>query len=930
MHFDLLWDAVVERGLFGSGSTQFRRYWGFLLLERLLPYLSEDTVPALMSPNIVRALSDNISVGKKSLLANVSMRTADRLVSVCEGNTKVGLAVLTHLLNQKGSMGQAGGGKQTNLRTMMANRIVAKLDSEAIVGYVAYLQEMYVQPQKAQAQAAAGVAARSMDKGNMSIRAVDKQRTWAVDQMIRVARFAQLPITDALTTNVLHFIVAHAGFAPASKDPKRCGVAELATAPDPPLSDNTRNHMCASLISFVGDLNRFSNQAQGSADGEAGAHSAGRLALGCSRSGTAWATSAVDKLLDCAAKKTKAVLHGFSSCKPTLEEMAKVLHAMAAKAAAYAAAGAVANAQRVRGLELLLGNVCLVGACWTNKDVRAEFLEVAPEVAECYKRLEAQLDGEAKTPKKRSEEEKQEQEGGDPKPVEVLVDVILSFMTKDLHFLRKLCDQVFVPFTDLMTADAVDAIIGVLKAKEGDDPEDGAAVEAEMDVDGMMDVDDDSDVSMAEDNEDDQEQLGAVDEELRRKIEEALGNAATSLGNEDGGDVSASGEEEEYDDEQMTVFDDKLAEIFRHKKEQKLAVRDLRISLINFKLRALDLVDVFLTKQPGNALVIRLLPTVVDLAKATSGDSRTKPLHDRTIAILGARRPKYPTGFDSEAGLALLDAVHKRARRAQDKAELTMLGNVAAFVTRALMDNAQTDEARKAVSDRVVDIAKASLADFMTRKSSQIHADFFRPATEKLLPSQVAIVWRIAHMALADYGRPGQAVNVYRQVQAFALAETVVASVPRVASESSDAAHTSALAETAERLLRELQAAVCETILFAVSSENKAAGSGKLRIEPLRLKEMLMHLVEVARRCIAKDDAFRQAAQRAFAPSDKWAGAVAALASASTVFALKIFRAFCANMADAGQLAEPAAVARVVSAFGKKPRKAGGPAAARK
>ncbi|KAJ1771650.1 DNA-directed DNA polymerase [Coemansia sp. RSA 1813] len=931
MHFDLLWDAVVERGLFAPGSTQFRRYWGFLLLERLLPYLSEDTVPALMSPNIVRALSDNISVGKKSLLAKVSMRTADSLVSVCEGNTKVGLAVLTHLLNQKGTIGQASGSKQTSLRTMMANRIVAKLDSQAIVGYVTYLQEMYLRPQTAQAKA--GVAARCMDKNNMSIKVVDKQRTWAVDQMIRVARFAQLPITDDLTTSVLHFIVAHAAFAPASKDPKKCGIPELATAPEPPLSDNTRNHLCTSLISFVGDLNRFSSQTHGSTDNEAGAQPAGRLLVGCSRSGTVWATSAVDKLLDCASKKTKSVLHGLPESKPTLVEMAKVLHAMAAKSAAYSEAGAVANAQRVRSLELLLGNVCLVGACWTNKDIRAEFLDVALEVAECYRRLEMQLDSETKTPKK----SKKHSEGDDePKPVEVLVDVILSFMTKDLHFLRKLCDQVFVPFTDLMTADAMDAIIGVLQAKEGGDAgaaEDGAAVETEMDADGMMDIDDDdddSDVSMAGD--DDLEQLGAVDEELRRKIQEALGSAS-AIDNEADGEVSASGEEEEYDDEQMTVFDDKLAEIFRHKKEQKVAVRDLRISLINFKLRALDLVDVFLTKQPDNALVIRLLPTVVDLAKATRADSRTKPLHDRTMAILGARRTKYPTGFDTDAGLSLLDAIHKRARRAQDKAELAMLGNVAAFVTRALMDstpataNDKDSEKHKTVSSRVFDIAKASLADFMTRKGSQIHADFFRPTTEKLLPSQLDIFWRIAHVALSDYARPGQTVNVYRQVQAFALVEVVVATVPRVMSESSDVTDIGAFVEAVESLLREMQTAVCETIQFAVSDENKVSGSssaGKLRIEPLRLKEILIHSVDIARRCIAKDDVFRLAAKRAFKTESKWTEGVAALSKASTVFALKIFRAFCTNMAVAENLAEPDAVARVVSAFGKKPKKTGG------
>ncbi|KAJ2470176.1 DNA-directed DNA polymerase, partial [Coemansia sp. RSA 2320] len=61
MDFETLWERVVERGLFAAGASQFRRYWGFLLVERLLPHLSESTVAGMMSPNIVRALSDNIA-----------------------------------------------------------------------------------------------------------------------------------------------------------------------------------------------------------------------------------------------------------------------------------------------------------------------------------------------------------------------------------------------------------------------------------------------------------------------------------------------------------------------------------------------------------------------------------------------------------------------------------------------------------------------------------------------------------------------------------------------------------------------------------------------------------------------------------------------------------------------------------------------------
>ncbi|KAI9506816.1 DNA polymerase phi-domain-containing protein [Coemansia spiralis] len=925
--FDILWDAVVEKGLFAPGSTQFRRYWGFLLLERLLPYLSEETVPALMSPNLVLALSDNISLAKKSVLAKVSMRAAEMLIAVCESNTKVGLAVLTHLLNQKSAFKQTDS-KNLNLRTMMANRIVAKLDSEAIVGYVNYLQKVFLTPKRVRTKS--GVADRSLDT-KASEKSIEKQRIWAVDQMIRVARFAQLPITDELTANVLHFFVAQAAFEPATKEPEKCGIPELATAAVPPLSINIRNHLSSSLVSFVGDLNKSSSQSQegGNVETESsGQPQAGRMSIGCSRKGAAWSTLAVDKLLDCAAnKKVTFALHELSKCKPELTSMAGVLHSMDKKAFEYAAAGSTVSARRVKCLELFLGNICLIAVFWTSKDIRAEFLEAASDVAKCYEQLIAQIDGLSKTPSKRKtrssakpEESAQESE---PKPVEVLVDMILSFLTKDLNFLRRLCEQVFVPFADLMTTDAMDAIIGVLQAKEGADIEEDN-VETEMDIDDMMEVDEalgnedganDSDVSMTEG---DQDQLEAVDEELRRKIQEALGDASVI---EDAGEASASGEEEEFDDEQMTVFDDKLAEIFRHKREQKIAARDLRISLINFKLRALDLVDVFLSKQPENPLVIRLMPAVVDLAKSTHADTRNKPIHDRTMGILRSRRTKYPVGFNSEDGLALLEAIHQRARRAQDRAELAMLGNVSAFVTRALFGNAKTDAERKVISEKAFELAKGAVVDLMTRKASPIHAEFFRPTVEKLLPSQLGIFWRLALVALTDYARPNQAVNVYRQVQTYTLVEIIAWTVSRLINESSDVKDVGPFADIVENVLHELQSALCDTILYAMSDRNKIPSSGKLQIEPLRLKEILASTIEIIQRC-TKEAAFKEAAERAFETDEKWTKAIAGLSSPSNLFSLEIFRSFCKRMAKAEQLADPLALASVASSQGKKGKKA--------
>ncbi|KAJ2738454.1 DNA-directed DNA polymerase [Coemansia sp. Cherry 401B] len=809
MEFELLWERVVEQGLFAPGATQGRRHRGFMLLERLLPHLSEETVPALMTPNVVRAMSDNVSAKAKSPLAQVGLRTVERLSVVCEGNPKVGLAVLTHLLNQKSTIGS---GERGSLRTLMANRIVATLDSEAIVGYVEYLQQVFTVPGRARGRE--GVA-DPRHVANVSEKSVEKQRAWAVDQMIRVARFGQLPITDELTTGVLRFVAMQAAFSDV-RDAK---------APAPPLTAATRDYCALALVNLVGELSRQAEPSRAKTAEPDEQTGAARGAAGRARDGTAWATAALALVADKAPRGAKVVLHGFGETRAVLGEMLGELRAMA-KQAGKLKGGA---AQRVQALELLLGNVCVAAAFAANPQTQAEYLEVAPEVRECYRRLAGKA-------------------GDGPEPVEVLTDILLSLLTRESSALRRLCDQTFVPFAEVMTAPAVDAIVDVLRAREGGS--EGVEVEPEALDDDAMDVDmsDASDVSDAE------PEAPEIDEELRRRIEEALGSEG------DAGEASASGEEETFDDEQMKVFDDKLAEIFRHKKQQKTWVRELKLSFVNFKLRVLDLADVFLARQGDSALGVRVVAALVDLVHATQRSTRSRVVHDRAAAILGSRLAKVPAGADTDAALELLRTAHTRARQAADRRELDTLGSVAAYAARAALDSGSAVEPVQA-------LYAESARDFMARKASQLQVGFFRASLERLRADQLHMLWAVARDTLEQFGHPLRAVNVYRQVQAFALADAVAATAGR--------ADAGALGSGARELLAALRGALLATLEFAVADANRNAATGKLLLDASRLREIVNSALQVVRR-VGRSGAFGEA-MAVLAPDAAWTQAVEAL-----------------------------------------------------
>ncbi|KAJ2362277.1 DNA-directed DNA polymerase, partial [Coemansia sp. RSA 2607] len=371
-----------------------------------------------------------------------------------------------------------------------------------------------------------------------------------------------------------------------------------------------------------------------------------------------------------------------------------------------------------------------------------------------------------------------------------------------------------------------------------------------------------------------------VDEELRRKIQEALGG---------GGDTAAaaseSSDEEDFDDEQMQVFDDKLNEIFAHKKANKRAARELKVSFVNFKLRVLDLAETFLQRQAGSPLVLRLLPALLELVRSTHRDSRYKPIHDRAMAIVGSKRSAVPRDFDVAEAQALQTLVHERARRAADRPALRMFGSVAGMLARMLAERGLADSVHMAYSQ--------SLDDFMTRKASQLFSDFFTSAAARLAPAYLLPLWRVAADAMHKYAKPGCAVNVFRQVQAFVLASGVAAEVVRVQTEQD----SKPLVKVTEALLGDMQAAVVATVRGAVETPPK--------VDAQRLREVLQACVQLVTRC-AKS-LLAPAARKALRNSEEWTAAFAALAAAPPPMGAPAMQHLCRSLADVERLCARAA-----------------------
>lgn len=240
----------------------------------------------------------------------------------------------------------------------------------------------------------------------------------------------------------------------------------------------------------------------------------------------------------------------------------------------------------------------------------------------------------------------------------VLVEILLSFISKPSAVYRKLAQQVFGAFASQMDRDGLNSMLDILEKKEnlsgqqelfeqGDEAEDGSEDgsedgEDDSDVD-VMDVEDASDVEIDEangvDSEDDSDEDEEEDEEdaedsdvansedadFERKLADALRASGAGPGSES--------DDSDMDDEQMMALEGHLTTIFKEKKKlsnKKKENKDAKENIVNFKNRVLDLLTIYAKQEHANPLALDLILPMITLIKTTS----SKQISDKAFSLL--------------------------------------------------------------------------------------------------------------------------------------------------------------------------------------------------------------------------------------------------------------------------------------------------------
>lgn len=255
---------------------------------------------------------------------------------------------------------------------------------------------------------------------------------------------------------------------------------------------------------------------------------------------------------------------------------------------------------------------------------------------------------------------------------ELLVEILLSMVARPSSLMRQVSQQAFEAFTPQISAEGLELLTGPLGSNEStkgqkelfntedhddmeiDDDEDDSGDdndddELDLEIDSDVEFVDLDDEEGSEDDADEEEESGSKQEP--QDLNELVGKILRSHGLEKDAEAESSDSDGDMSDSEMLALDDKLTAVLKHQvkkgPDSKKQKKDAKQSVVNFKHRILDLLDIYVKNETTNPLTFGLLLPLLNLMRTTS----TKPLASRACEIIlnYQRALKKARGIKDEA-----------------------------------------------------------------------------------------------------------------------------------------------------------------------------------------------------------------------------------------------------------------------------------------
>jgi len=230
---------------------------------------------------------------------------------------------------------------------------------------------------------------------------------------------------------------------------------------------------------------------------------------------------------------------------------------------------------------------------------------------------------------------KSSEKEGEPASLEVVVEIMLSLLAQNKHLLRNLVKTLFKVISSQLTKPGIQSLLEVIKGKDEDieeqnedmDIEEDESENEESEKESDNDEADDKEESDSDSSDESDDESEAPDDDFKSKIELALGSHADK---EEESDIDM----DDIPDEDMKQLDQKLIQAFKaiggkktafEKKKEKMD----HLANQHFKLRVLDLIDIYVQDGPRVENFCIIVPTLLESYKKLYANKKEAPLANR-------------------------------------------------------------------------------------------------------------------------------------------------------------------------------------------------------------------------------------------------------------------------------------------------------------
>ncbi|XP_009317587.1 PREDICTED: myb-binding protein 1A [Pygoscelis adeliae] len=589
--FELFWKEGVENGLLKEKSGPVS-YMCYRLLGSALPLLSLDQLQMVLKGKVMQHYGEHVvttQLPDRFKFAPEMEGYIDEFLNSCDDVERqlavmIGFSTLTN---------------QGYPVLSSSSRVVRHLQPVALQKYIDWLKDMFLRPDfDCCLDFSSNRQKQTQENLNTAQHKIARLRKWIIHRLANIIE-SSVKKEESLVMDISRFCFFHAFFEAKKKTSQ---IREANVLPSEPLDEQahsvTENYFFG-LLQTLNTLTVLGETAKAAALREKHIH-------GVTADGKLWIFLLVEyanKLLSCEhVKAVKPFTEGQRDAWERTLQSVKNLQKKENKS----------DSAKVVAFQQLL----LLMAIHLFKNP-SETMDVLSDLLNCTERAFS------KEPKKKKAD------NAEPGWVEVMVEILLSLLAQPSLLIRRISKSVFVRICPNLTKRGLQLILDVVDPYQEQNEESAVVVMEESDkkIKSAQDMDeegseDSSDEGNTEEEDDsgDEEKNEEVDDDFRSQLMNVL-----QAGNALGGDES----DEELDDEAMMALDKNISALFAEqqkriqaKKDEKDRMRKEKILRRDFKIKVLDLIEAFLTKQSENPLVFDIIePLLRVIEQCMSSDS---------------------------------------------------------------------------------------------------------------------------------------------------------------------------------------------------------------------------------------------------------------------------------------------------------------------